>query len=336
MYLAGWFAKRPEDEVKCVLCPHLCEIKSGHEGKCRVRINNHGNLYSKNYGEVAAIGLDPIEKKPLYHFYPKNSILSIGSYGCNLRCDFCQNWQLAHQVSHGEYFSPKQMLELACRYMDEWASIGLAYTYSEPSMWYEFIRDTAPLIEEKGMKNVLVSNGFLNKKPFREILQHVHALNIDVKAFSEKFYKENTGGFLKPVLDNCIIAKEEGRHLEITTLIIPGLNDSQKEIENLSKWLAAIDKNIPLHFSRYFPSYKMRINETPLETLEKAWAIAKEHLEFVYIGNAPSLKKADTYCPACGDILVWRRLYGTEVLFSDKGECQKCGNKLVGTVINDL
>ncbi|MEW6622286.1 MAG: AmmeMemoRadiSam system radical SAM enzyme [Bacillota bacterium] len=332
MQLASWFIEKEDNKVICQLCPHVCHIPENDGGKCRVRVNKEGRLYSANYGKATAINLDPMEKKPLYHFYPGKNVLSLGTFGCNLHCDFCQNWQIAHEADFGRSMLPQEVAELAHRYYVNQNSAGVAYTYSEPGMWYEFVVDTAPLVSEYGLVNVLVTNGYLNKKPFLELLKHVHAFNIDVKAFTDKFYKEKVCGTLKPVLDNCAAVVEKGRHLEITTLIIPGLNDSASEIEELARWIASLDPNIPLHLSRYYPNYKMHIKATPLDILEQAWETAREYLGYVYIGNAPELDKSDTLCPVCGKVLIKRSFYNTYKTGYEGGKCLNCQNHIRGIV----
>jgi pyruvate formate lyase activating enzyme len=327
MHLASNFLKKEDNLVKCLLCPHTCSIPESKAGICRVRVNKHGNLYSLNYGKITAFNVDPIEKKPLYHFLPGSDILSLGTYGCNLHCDFCQNWQIAHQADTGRDISPKEVKEIALKYYVNQKSVGVAYTYSEPGMWYEFIMDTASLIKQNNMVNVLITNGYLNPKPFRELIKEMHAVNIDVKGFTDTFYKKAVKGSLKPVLDNCIITKEMNCHLEITTLIIPGLNDDQNEITALAKWIASLDDTIPLHLSRYYPNYKMSVRATPLDILEKAYQIASEHLKYVYIGNAPELNKSNTTCPECGEIIIRRSYYNIEKYFMD-GKCNRCGKNL--------
>ena len=331
MHLASYTQIKENNRVLCLLCPHSCNIPEGKKGKCRVRENIDGELYSENYGKVTGVNVDPIEKKPLYHFHPGRNILSLGTFGCNLHCDFCQNWQIAHAAQTGKDITPDEVVEISKRYYVNQNSIGVAYTYSEPGMWYEFIRDTAPLIQEQKMVNVLVTNGFLNPKPFKELLANIDALNIDVKGFTDGFYKDIVKGRLKPVLENCYLSKEMGRHLEVTTLIIPGLNDDSNEIKELARWLASIDPLIPLHFSRYYPNYKLEIEPTALSILDKAWEIAKEHLQYVYIGNAPELDKCNTFCPDCGALLIERNFYSTKVIYED-GQCHKCASQVKGII----
>jgi len=270
--------------VKCNLCPHNCSIAEDNIGICRVRRNLNNKLYSLNYGKATSIALDPIEKKPLNQFFPGKKILSVGSYGCNLKCSYCQNWSIAHADPTSFDVEPAQLVKKALELIND-KNIGIAFTYNEPSIWFEFVYDTARLSFIEGLKNVLVTNGFINTKPLEDVLPYIHAMNIDVKAFNNEFYKQICKGTLEEVKQTVEISAKKC-HVEITTLIIPGLNDKEKEIEELASWLAGINTEIPIHFSRYFPNYKMKDRKlTPYETLEKAKKIAENYLKHVYIGN---------------------------------------------------
>ncbi len=281
---ASFFSKIEDSKVHCFLCPHNCIIKPDGLGACRARKNIGGALYSMNYGEVTSINLDPIEKKPLYRFYPGSMILSAGTFGCNLKCSFCQNWTIAHEDARTARISPKELADKAYELVNR-GNIGIAYTYNEPSIWYEFVYDTCKLIRDRGLKNVLVTNGFIGKEPLNELLPVVDAMNIDVKAFTASFYMEICKATLDDVMQTVEIAAPKC-HIELTTLVIPGLNDSIDEINKLAKWVASISPDIPLHLSRYFPNYKMtHIPPTPEHTLLKAREKALEHLNYVYLGN---------------------------------------------------
>lgn len=271
-----------DGRVECKLCPHHCKISEGQRGICRVRTNQSGQLYSLNYGRVAACAVDPIEKKPLFHFYPGKKILSFGSVGCNLGCSFCQNWTIAHSDPETSELTPTKAVELAASAGPD--NLGIAYTYSEPLMWYEFVLDTAPLVHDQGLKNVLVTNGYIEAEPLRELLPHLDAMNIDVKGFQEDYYGKICRGKLGPVLKTVELAAE-CCHVEVTTLLVTDLNDSPGEIKKLARWLASISPEIPLHLSRYFPNYKLDKPPTPKEKLLEAYQIAKEKLEYVYLGN---------------------------------------------------
>jgi len=278
----AFYEKKENGAVQCQVCPHFCYVKPGEIGRCRVRANQEGKLYATNYGQVAALALDPIEKKPLYHFYPGSQILSLGTFGCNFDCGFCQNWTLVHSKSNSNPILPQEVIAKAKEFKN---NIGLAYTYSEPFMWYEYVLETAELAHLEGLKNVLVTNGFINQEPLLMLLPFIDALNIDVKAFNEGYYRETCGGKLEPVLKTAELAKKHA-HVEITTLLVPDLNDSPEEIEELTNWIAnSLGDETPLHLSRYFPNYKLQAPPTPLETMKRAERIAKKRLKNVYLGN---------------------------------------------------
>jgi len=278
--------------------------------------------------------LDPIEKKPLYHFYPGSMIFSVGTVGCNLHCGFCQNWQIAQRTDAvTAEVTPEYLVELA---REQPHCIGIAYTYAEPAIWYEYVYDTAKLAREAGLKNVLVTNGYLNPEPLVELVPWIDAVNLDVKAFSEEFYKQNCRGRLQPVLQTAEILVERC-HLEITTLLIPGLNDSETELRELVAWIASLDRDIPLHFSRYTPQYQMKRPVTPLATLQRAREIALEKLNFVYLGNVwEDNSGSNTYCPACGRILIKRRGYHTFVQGIKAGKCINCGAAVKISMENNI
>ena len=290
---AMYYEKTENDKVQCYLCPHNCVISPNRIGACGVRENIDGELYSLNYGKITAMALDPIEKKPLYHFHSGSTVLSVGTFGCNLKCSFCQNWNIAHQIDH--YISPvtpgtldctpDQLVQEAEKYAAK-GNIGLAYTYNEPSIWYEFVYETSKLIKEKGLVNVLVTNGYISKEPLADILPYIDAMNIDLKAYNMSFYKDvcKSEGALEHV-KNTIEQAAKKCHVEVTTLVIPDLNDSIEEIGKLAEWLASISSDIVLHLSRYFPQYKLDKPATPLKTLNVAAEKASQYLNYVYLGN---------------------------------------------------
>lgn len=273
-------------KIACRLCPHHCKLEEGEIGFCRARINQSDVIEALNYGMVTAIALDPIEKKPLRHFYPGSRILSVGSFGCNLRCSFCQNYEISMAgmaEAHGRRMSPQSLVANALRLVEE-GNIGLAYTYNEPLVGYEFVRDCAKEAKNKGLKNVLVTNGCFCEEVIREILPDIDAMNIDLKAFNQKFYKKISGD-LETVKQTIQIASQSS-HVEVTTLIVPGENDSEAEIRALSRWLASVGKEIPLHLSRFFPKYEMTDRDaTDVDQVYHLADIARESLEFVYPGN---------------------------------------------------
>jgi len=324
---AAHYEAMPDGAVICRLCPRECRIPEGKTGFCRARQNLDRVLTSTNYGLLSALALDPIEKKPLYHFYPGKPVLSVGTVGCNLACEFCQNWRISRETAPTRRITPAELVDLAETARNERGSVGLAYTYSEPLVWYEFIMDTAPLIRERGLKNILVTNAFLQPGPWREILRWIDAANIDLKGFRPEYYRRLCHGELQPVLDN--IQSAVGRiHLELTTLIIPGANDAPAEIEALAKWVAALDPETPLHLSRCFPNYKLSKAATPMETMERAFAAARKYLKFVYLGNVG--RHGDTVCPECGAIWVGRRGYTVTVAARER--CPGCNRKITITL----
>ena len=223
---ALWYEAQDGNVVQCLLCPHDCHIEMGNYGICGVRKNQGGRLMATNYGKAGGFAVDPIEKKPLYNFFPGSYVVSAGAKGCNFKCEFCQNWGMAHGEYSGMDLSPRDMIGAAEKYKEEYDIVGLAYTYSEPFMWYEFVLDTSILAVEQGYKNIMVTNGFVKEKPLKQLLPHIHAMNIDVKGFTGEFYREIIHGAYEPVLRTAEIAKDAGCHVEITTLLIPGLNDS--------------------------------------------------------------------------------------------------------------
>lgn len=282
MERALYWEKR-DSGIKCLLCPQGCLIGANGTGLCRVRKNCDGTLMSLNYGQISSAALDPVEKKPLYHFYPGRTILSVGTWGCNLKCRFCQNWEISQGTPRVSLLEPAALAQLALQQGD--SCIGVAYTYSEPTVWYEYVLKAAAAVREAGQKNVLVTNGFINEKPLLELLPFVDAMNIDVKSFTEGFYREVCAGGLAAVKRSVETATQHC-HVEVTTLLIPGLNDIEEEIRALSFWLGNINPEIPLHFSRYFPRYKMDLPPTSMETLLRARETARGFLKHVYIGNA--------------------------------------------------
>lgn len=288
-----------------------------------MRTNRGGILYSDVYERILACNRDPIEKKPLYHFHPGSSILSIGTRGCNQRCDFCQNWQMLETDSPGTYMTSDEIASMAGR----GGSIGVAYTYNEPTIWYEFMMECAVKVKGRGLSNVLVTNGFINPEPLEELLPLVDAMNIDVKSMDPEFYRKICKGKLEPVLETCRRAKAKC-HVEITNLIIPTLNDSEELIGKLVDFVAELGRDTPLHFSAYYPSYKMTIDPTPLETLEKAYGIAREELDYVYLGNVRAAEYETTFCPSCGGRLVERDGYMTRVVGLEGNRCSHCGSEV--------
>ena len=280
---ALYYEKIHGKRAHCHLCPYECNIPPGGKGSCGVRQNIDGVLYSLVYGKTTGIALDPIEKKPLYHYHPGEKILSLGTRGCNFHCNFCQNWHISQEVDGPvENITSEEVVERA----KELHSFGIAYTYNEPFIWYEFVLDTAKLARQNKLENVLVTNGFVNPGPLEGMLPYINAMNIDLKAFDEDFYIKICKGRLKPVLD-VIKISAKACHVELTNLLIPTLNDSESSVRKMVDWIYSnLGPEVPLHLSRYFPCYNMDIAPTPIDTLKRAERIAKEKLKYVYIGNA--------------------------------------------------
>ncbi len=327
MKIARFFSSLENGRVQCFLCPHRCIIAAGRSGTCRVRRNEEGILYAQTYGKISSLALDPVEKKPLYHFYPGREILSVGSVGCNLHCSFCQNWSISQaspeSFSLGE-INPEDLALLARR--DD--SIGLSYTYNEPFIWWEFVYDTAQLVRKQGLKNVLVTNGYVEEEPLRELLPWIDAMNIDLKSMDDDFYRHYCGGTLQPVLRTIEIAVREGLHVEVTNLIIPGLNDRWELIEKLVNWIYDLNPDTPLHFSRYFPAYKLDNPPTSISFLEEVYHFAREKLPFVYLGNTGGGKGNISFCPACGKEVVIRKGYQIDTSGLSGNHCRFCGSSL--------
>lgn len=282
MIEAAHYEKLANGKVHCHLCPEECVIAEGRRGACRVRINDGGKLFSEVYGKTTSIALDPIEKKPLYRYHPGEQILSLGTKGCNLHCDFCQNWHISQEIeTPTEDITARQIVDRA----KELRSFGIAYTYNEPFIWYEFVLETSRLARESALENVLVTNGYVNLEPLEEMLPFIDAMNIDLKSIDEEFYRKICKGKLKPVLE-VIKRSVKACHVELTSLIIPTLNDSEDSLTRLVDWIYEnAGPDIPLHFSRYFPCYRMNLPPTPVETLKMAERIAKAKLKYVYLGN---------------------------------------------------
>ncbi|TYT20976.1 AmmeMemoRadiSam system radical SAM enzyme [Dictyoglomus thermophilum] len=305
---ALYYQRLENQKVQCLLCPHHCIIAPGKRGICGVRENIEGTLYSLVYGKASSIALDPIEKKPLYHFYPGSAILSIGTVGCNFKCPFCQNWSIS-QVTPEDIFLEEVDKDLLLGLALKNGSIGISYTYNEPFIWYEFVLDVAKYFKENNLKNVLVTNGFVEVEPFLEMAPYIDAMNIDIKSINEEFYRNLCKGSLKNVKKIIEIAYSKGIHIELTNLIIPGYNDSKEEIIALIDYVASISPDIPLHFTRYFPAYKFTVPPTPIEILRFAYKEARKKLNFVYLGNIWDVEGSTTFCPKCGKDLIVREGY---------------------------
>lgn len=314
------FYKEEEDYIRCTLCPHNCRLSEGKFGVCKLRTVKDGIPVAINYGEVTSANVDPIEKKPLYHFKPSMDILSIGTYGCNMTCSFCQNYEISQNKPPAEFIDVERLISLIIDIPD---NVGIAFTYNEPFMWYEYVYDAAKKIKEynENIDVILVTNGYVNKEPLLKILPYIDAMNIDLKAYSDRYYNKLCGASLDPVLETIKTASAY-THVEITTLMVSEENDSLDEIREIAEFIASIDKNIPLHLSRYFPKYKMKNPPTLVESMMKAKEEANKYLNYVYVGNVVGVDN-NTYCPNCKFKLVTRDIYTTNVhIHGDK--CPNC------------
>jgi pyruvate formate lyase activating enzyme len=315
--------------VQCDLCPHQCRLANGQWGLCKARQAMNGELKAAGYGHVSAAHLDPVEKKPLYHFHPGTMIFSIGGWGCNLGCEFCQNWGISQQSPlPGPEYTPDTIAEQAVKS----GSIGVAYTYNEPLIGHEFVSDCAQRVRANGLSNVLVTNGFVLPGPADALLPWIDAVNLDIKSMEESFYKKSCHAALPPVLDFACQARAAGCHMEITNLVIPGMNDQDGLFEQLGSWMAAhLGRHTPLHLSAYHPDYKSKNPPTPLATLEHARELCARHLDYVYIGNQVSRHGADTGCPGCHATLIERVGYSVKTAgLTAAGLCEGCGRAFDG------
>lgn len=336
MKTAQYYRKLEDGKVQCLLCPHLCTLSGGKTGKCGVRKNVNADLVTDTYGKVSAIHYDPIEKKPLYHFHPGSIILSIGSIGCTLRCSFCQNCDISQadvSVFHWlKDYSPEEIVHMAAGHR---ANIGIAFTYNEPTVSYEYMLAVARLAKERGLKTVMVSNGYINGDPLDRLLPFMDAFNIDLKAFRDEFYRVQTGASLAPVLATLKTLKAAGKHVEITNLIIPGLNDDPAVFSEMIGWISTeLGAYTVLHLSRYFPHHKLRLYPTPVKTLSDLYAMASKKLHYVYLGNVASPEGQQTRCAACGEWLIERTGYHTEIKsITADNKCKKCGSPVKNLIL---
>ncbi len=331
---AMFYESLPDNKVQCNLCSHRCIIGDGKRGICGVRENQNGTLYTLVYGKVIAEHVDGIEKKPLFHFLPGSTAYSIGTVGCNFRCKYCQNFDISqYPRDHGgEIVGHERTPEQIVASAKEAGCESIAHTYTEPTIFYELAYETAVLARKEGLKNVFVSNGYMSPESACHISAYLDAINIDVKSFDERTYKEICGARLKPVLQTVELMKELGIWVEATTLIIPGVNDDDGELRNIARFLKEIDFNIPWHVTRFYPTYKlMDPPPTPVETLRRARSIGlEEGLHYVYEGNVPAEGEENTYCHACGALLIHRRGMGILENRIKDGSCPECGLKVEG------
>lgn len=301
-----------------------CIIDEDKFGICSVRTIKNNIPVAVNYGEVTSIAVDPIEKKPLYHFRPSKDILSVGSYGCNMTCSFCQNYEISQGKPQTQYISVDKLIEIINGIEN---NAGIAFTYNEPFMWYEYMYDAAKTIKESNSDKsvVVVTNGYINEEPLMKLLPYVDAMNIDLKGYTNRYYNNICGAKLKPVLETIKKCSKKC-HVEITTLLVSEENDSLEEARQIAEFIAGVNENIPLHLSRYFPRYIMENEATKIEKITQAQSEAKKYLKHVYVGNVQGVDN-NTYCPKCNGLLIERNGYATNV-FLKKNKCEKCGEEV--------
>ncbi len=331
--LANWWEKTQTDKIKCTLCPRYCLIGQGQAGFCYIRQNIGGLLYSTGYGRPTGFAIDPIEKKPLNHFYPGSGILSFGTAGCNLGCKFCQNWSMSKArlaEVNALHATPEDVVALARKHNVP----SIAYTYNDPVIFGEYVIDISRLARQAGLFSVMVTNGYITREARKEVYRYIDAANVDLKAFSEEFYYRLTGSHLSEVLDTLKwLVKDTNVWVEITTLLIPGENDSPEEIKRLSNWIVnELNENVPVHFTAFHPDFKMRdYPPTPPSTLKMAREIAlNEGIHFCYVGNVHDPEGQTTYCPNCKTVLIerdWHSVFQNKI---KNGCCPKCGTKIPG------
>lgn len=327
--VAAAFAERlPGGRVRCRLCPKLCVLREGEVGFCQVRQNRGGTLVALNYGRNAVMALDPVEKKPLFHFHPGSLLLSIGTVGCNLACAFCQNWHISQVIAETEPLGPEEAVAAALRARrDDPRCIGICFTYTEPVIWYEYVRDVADLARAAGLVSVLKTNGYITAEALLAWLPRIDAMNVDLKGFDPGYYRRVCRGTLAPVLETIRRAHHAGCHVELTTPLIPGENDDPAQLEAMAAWIASVDPDIPLHLTRYYPDYQMAAPPTPLAALERARCVCRRYLRYVYLGNVWGGYGTDTVCPACGALLIERAGYEVRVIgLAGGGACARCGH----------
>jgi len=327
------YEKLKNKKVRCNLCPHHCVIEEAKRGICGVKENKEGTLYSLVYGRAVASGVDPIEKKPFFHFFPGSYAFSIATVGCNFSCLFCQNADISQFPKEkkeiiGEFLPPEEIVSYAKRNKCK----SISYTYTEPTIFFEYAYETAKIAHQQGIKNNFVTNGFISKEAIKLISPYLDAANVDLKSFGDDFYKKFCGARLQPVLDSLKLMKELGIWVEVTTLIIPTLNDSAEELKSIAEFILGLGQETPWHISRFYPHYKMAdLPPTPVETLHKAREIGKKAgLNYVYSGNVPGDEGENTFCPHCGKKVISR--YGFQSLENrlKEGKCPYCGTKIAG------
>lgn len=324
------YKKASEEACDCFLCAHRCHIAQGQRGLCRVRENRGGKLFSLVYGKLIAAHLDPIEKKPLFHFLPGSQSYSIATVGCNFQCDFCQNWQISQAARsediQGRYTPPQEVVETALRHDCQ----SISYTYTEPTIYFEYAHDCAKLAKEAGLRNCFITNGYQTPETIERMAGLIDAANVDLKAFNDDFYRERCKGRLEPVKESIRLMHEAGIHVEVTTLLIPEFNDSSDELKRMVEFLVSISPDMPWHVSRYHPDYKFdHAAVTPAKVIQTALeAGRKAGLHYCYAGNLSAGEDENTYCPGCGEAVIVRYGFTARIVGLNGSNCRKCGRKL--------
>jgi len=331
---ALYYEKLDDQNLRCLLCPHECKLLPTKTGICGVRKNCKGKLITENYRKISALHIDPIEQKPLYHYYPGRTVLSVGSVGCNLHCKFCQNSSISQTTvsTYNRYLETLTVDKLIQAAQNDLGNIGIAYTYNEPTVLFEYMYDSAVQAKKKGLKTVMVTNGYINEKPLEDLLKCIDAFSVDLKAFTEDFYKNQTGSHLEPVKQTLKQIQTAGKHLEIVNLIIPNLNDNESTFTEMIEWIyKELGKNTVLHLSRYSPNYKLTLPPTPIDTLIRLYNIATEYLNHVYLGNVwIESRGRDTLCSNCKKVVVQRNGYISHLSgLNGEGKCDFCGTQIL-------
>ncbi len=330
--LSPYYTPLEGGAVRCELCPHRCQVPKGKRGLCRVRENREGKYYTLVYGTPSALHLDPVERNPFFHVLPGTQALSVATAGCNFQCKFCQTWEMS-QAFPEEIYSYDLTPEMTVKRAKTMMARSIAYTYTEPTIFFEYLLDTATLGRREGLLNLVQSNGFINPQPLQKMCQVLDAANIDLKGFSGSFYSQLCQGELNPVLESLKRLKQAKIHLEITNLVIPTQNDELKGLKEMCSWIRReLGSDTPIHFSRFYPLYKLRtLPPTPLSTLEKVRALAlSEGLEYVYIAKVPGHEAENTFCPRCKKLIVQRTGFMVGEIQMKAGKCKFCGKPIPG------
>jgi len=316
------FQSRSGHKIRCDTCPVYCVLEEGEIGSCSGRQVIDGKFIATNYAQISSLQVEPIEKKPLYHFYPGSEIVSIGPNGCNMSCSWCQNWQITQNTSPTRVIMPTEMADI----VDSLDGIGIAYTYAEPLIWFEYVRDVGRIMHERGLLNVFITNGYVNAEPLRELLKIADAFNVDIKSVSDSIYRDHCGGRIQDVHRSIRQIHAAGKHIEISHILVSNVSTDLKKVEQLVDWIASIDTRIPLHLTRYIPANHFHEPPTDKDFIVKAYEIAKSKLDSVYAKDASSLDGRDSYCSSCGEVLVKRDEQSAELLGLDGDKCRNCGS----------